>query len=85
MYTKIICSQGFIYWLDLSRAIIHVLCTNRNAENKKYALILSHPALAVDGGEIDFIHLTKGMGMEDLKSKYSAILPVDMTLDFTLE
>ena len=83
MYTKIICSQGFIYWLDLNQAVIEMVCMNTSQKDKKYSIAVRHPVFAIEGGEVDFIHLTKSMSMEDLKTKYESMLPVDVALDFT--
>ena len=82
MFTKIICSQGFMYWVDLSASIIEETCY-KNKEGMKYKLILKHPASAVEGGEIDWINLTDYMSKEDLHKKYGCMLPVVTTLDFS--
>lgn len=79
MLSKITCSKGFVYWVDLNLSIIQIICTNISSKNKKYCLIISHPSLS-DG---DYIYLTDSMGLDDLKSKYSGMIPVDITLDFS--
>ena len=81
MLTKIICSQGFMYWVDMSNAIIQEV-DKPARETNTYKLILKHPALAVEGGEIDYISLTDYMPKEELSKKYSGMLPVEATLDF---
>jgi len=81
MYTKIICSKGFMYWVDLSSCVIEET-TYRTKDGDKHRLILKHSANAVDGGEIEWISLTDYMEKEELKEKYGSMLPVVLTLDF---
>ena len=81
MLTKIICSQGFMYWVDMSSAIIEET-VYASKDGKKYKLILRHPAFAVDGGEIDYMSLTDYMPKEELSKKYGGMLPVEATLNF---
>ena len=81
MLTKIICSQGFMYWVDMSNAIILEVDKPARGTNT-YKLILKHPALAVDGGQIRNINLTDYMPKEELSKKYGSMLAVEATLDF---
>ena len=81
MLTKIICSKGFMYWVDLSASLIEEV-TCKVKEESLYKLILRHPALAVEGGEIDWVNLTDYMSKDVLHKKYGCMLPVDVTLDF---
>lgn len=81
MLTKIICSNGFMYWVDLSVSLIEEVTCKIKGEDK-FRLILKHPASTVEGGERDWIILTSYMSKDELKSKYGNMLPVDVTLNF---
>jgi len=83
MFTKIICSEGLMHWVDLNTALIEEVFKIVDGR-KVYRLVLNHPALKIQDDYISCIALTDFMEKDELKIRYGAILPVVITLNFSV-